>query len=429
MKDFFKNVFATVVGIIVFTLIVGIIGVMSIVGMVASTSATTNVDDNSVLVLDLDGTVEERAESDMLGSIMGESSAALGLEDMLNAIRKAKESDKIKGIYIEAGMFSADAPASTQALRKALVDFKKSGKWIVAYGDQYTQSTYYLASVADKVWLNPSGMIDWRGFGSTPYYLKDAMEKFGVKMQLAKVGSYKSAPEMFTDNKMSEPNREQITRYITGIWETYLKDMTIRKRFPVVLDDARRAFAHYLEHMNGGRPFVLAGFSQGGQIVVELLKEMPDSIAQRMVAAYVLGWKISEEELAKYPVIQPAQRSDDTGVTVCYNSVSSPEAASELVSGGNVVAINPVNWRTDSTPAILHDSLTVRLDQATKLLIVSGYDRVDYDTTFFRPGCYHTFEIRWYSDRLRENMETRTRVWLQENGLEESGDWVIPTAA
>ena len=211
--------------------------------------------------------------------------------------------------------------------------------------------------------------------------------------------------------------------------ETYLKDKTIQKRFPVALDDARRAFAHYLEHMNDGRPFVLAGFSQGGQIVVELLKEMPDSIAQRMIAAYVLGWKISEEELAKYPVIRPAQRSDDTGVTVCYNSVSSPEAASELVSGGNAVAINPVNWRTDSTPAIMHDTLTVRLDQATKLLIVSGYDRVDYDTSFFRPGCYHTFEIRWYSDYLRENIEERTRAWMEENGREESGDGVIPAAA
>ena len=145
MKDFFKNVLATVVGIIVFTLIVGIIGVMSIVGMVASTSATTNVADNSVLVLDLDGIMEERGDGDVVSSLMNGGSSALGLDEILNAIRKAKESDKIKGIYIEAGMFSPDSPASVQALRKALVDFKKSGKWIVAYGDQYLQSTYYLA--------------------------------------------------------------------------------------------------------------------------------------------------------------------------------------------------------------------------------------------------------------------------------------------
>lgn len=197
--------------------------------------------------------------------------------------------------------------------------------------------------------------------------------------------------------------------------ETYADMKALRRRFPVALDDARRAFRYYLANTNGGRPFVLAGFSQGGQIVVELLKEMPDSIARRMVAAYVLGWKISGEEMEKYPAIRPAQRSDDTGVTICYNSVRRPEDASDLVSGGNAVAINPVNWRTDSTPAVMHDTLTVTLDPATKLLLVDGYDKVDYDTSFFKPGCYHTFEIRWYSDQLLQNIEERTLAWLAEN--------------
>ena len=205
--------------------------------------------------------------------------------------------------------------------------------------------------------------------------------------------------------------------------ETYKEEKLIRERFPVALDDARNAFAHCLRHLNCGRPFVLAGYSQGGQIVVELLKEMSDSVAQRMIAAYVIGWKVTEDELEKYPVIRPAQGPDDTGVTVCYNSVRRREDASELVSGGNAVAINPVNWR----PAILHDSLRVVLDPGSKLLLVDGYDRFDYDTTFFRPGCYHTFEIRWYSDCLRENIERRTRAWLEANG--QSGDRVIPAAA
>ena len=197
--------------------------------------------------------------------------------------------------------------------------------------------------------------------------------------------------------------------------ETYRDMKDVCRRFPVAMGDARKAFNHYLKHINDGRPFVLVGFSQGAQVVVELLKEMPDSIARRMVAAYVLGWKITKEELAKYPGIKPAQRSDDTGVTVCYNSVRRPEDASELVSGGNAVAINPVNWRTDSTPAIMHDTLTVTLDQTTKLLLVSGYDRVDYDTSFFNEGCYHTFEIRWYSDFLLRNIEERTSAWLDAN--------------
>lgn len=211
--------------------------------------------------------------------------------------------------------------------------------------------------------------------------------------------------------------------------ETYTDSELVERRFPVALDDVRRAFDHYLKHINRGRPFVLAGFSQGGQIVVELLKEMPEDVAERMVAAYVLGWKITKEELGKYPAIRPAQRADDTGVTICYNSVRNPEDASALVSAGNAVAINPVNWRTDATPAVMHDTLTVSLDPLTKLLLVKGYDVVDYDTSFFNEGCYHTFEIRWYSDFLRENIQERTEAWLKARSEEESGDRVIPAAA
>ena len=197
--------------------------------------------------------------------------------------------------------------------------------------------------------------------------------------------------------------------------DTYRDTALISRRFPVAMEDARDAFQYYLKEINCGRPFVLAGFSQGGQIVSELLKEMPDSVAQRMVAAYVLGWKITEEELAGHPAIRPAQGSGDTGVTICYNSVRRPEDASALVSEGNVVAINPVNWRTDATPAVMHDTLTVTLDPATRLLLVDGYDRVDYDTSFFNEGCYHTFEIRWYSDFLRANIMERCAAWFRQH--------------
>ena len=229
MKNFFLNVLATVVGILVFLLLIGFFGVMSIVGMVASTDATTKVKDNSVLVLKMDGSLEERAEDNIMTQLSGVVGQTIGLEETLNAIKKAKENDNVKGIYIEGGMFSG-IPASTQELRDALVDFKKSGKWIVAYADQYSQSSYYLASVADKIWLNPQGMVDWHGLASQPYYLKDLLEKFGVKVQLAKVGAYKSAPETYTSDHMSEPNREQITAYITGIWDTMLNDVSASRK-------------------------------------------------------------------------------------------------------------------------------------------------------------------------------------------------------
>lgn len=229
MKNFFLNVLATVVGILVFLLLIGFFGVMSIVGMVASSDATTKVKDNSVLVLKMDGSLEERAEDNIMSQLSGVVGQTIGLEETLNAIKKAKENDNVKGIYIEGGMFSG-IPASTQELRDALVDFKKSGKWIVAYADQYSQSSYYLASVADKIWLNPQGMVDWHGLASQPYYLKDLLEKFGVKVQLAKVGAYKSAPETYTSDHMSEPNREQITAYITGIWDTMLNDVSASRK-------------------------------------------------------------------------------------------------------------------------------------------------------------------------------------------------------
>ena len=194
--------------------------------------------------------------------------------------------------------------------------------------------------------------------------------------------------------------------------ETYSDSVLIDKRFPVAMDDVRRAFRHYVDHLSGGRPFVLAGFSQGAQIALELLKEMPDSLRPRMVAAYIMGWKITEEELASAPAIRPAQRSDDTGVTICDNSVREPADANPMVSGDNVVAINPVNWCTDATPAVLFDSLTVTLDPSSHLLLVDGYDGNDNVLPpYFGDGCYHTFEIRWYSDALRQNIAERCEAY------------------
>ena len=220
-----KQAFATVVGILIFTVAMGIIGVISILGMVASTDSTPKVADNSVLVLNLNGVMQERSEDDIYGFLTGGEMSSLGLDDLAEAIDKAKTDDNVKGIYIEAGMFAPDGPASVQALREKLVEFKKSGKWIVAYGDQYTQSAYWLCSVADKVIVNPEGMIDWHGLCTETMYFKDLMAKFGVKMQIAKVGKFKSAVEPFFADKMSDANREQISVYLNGIWGNIVKDV------------------------------------------------------------------------------------------------------------------------------------------------------------------------------------------------------------
>lgn len=219
MKDFFKNVLATAVGVLLVGFITGFFMVVSLVGMALSQSETAPVADNSVLVLRLTGSLSERANDDVLASLFGDRIPKLGLATMTEAIRQAKESDKVEGIYIEAGAFAPDSYASLAAIRRELEEFRKAGKWIVAYGDSYTQGAYYLASVADKVYLNPQGQVDWHGLGSEPVFVKDLLAKLNVRMQVAKVGTYKSATEMFTGEKMSDADRQQTTAYLTGIWQ------------------------------------------------------------------------------------------------------------------------------------------------------------------------------------------------------------------
>ena len=212
MKDFFKNVFATFVGIFLFVLV---------------------IENNSVLVINLSGPLSERSDKNVMAEFIGNVASGVSLEDVLSGIEKAKTNKNIKGIYIEAGAFAPNSYASLQEIREALIDFKKSHKWIVAYGDSYTQSSYYLASVANDVYLNPQGMLDWHGLSSQRIYLKDMLAKFGVKMQVSKVGTYKSATEMFTEEKMSDADRQQTSTYLNGIWKYLLKGVSESRNIPI----------------------------------------------------------------------------------------------------------------------------------------------------------------------------------------------------
>ena len=217
MKDFIKNVLATMVGMFGFFIVMGVIGMMSIIGMIASGNAAQNVEKNSVFVLNLSGTISEQGSENPLSMFTGENSLNSGLNDILSSIKKAKANDDIKGIYIEAGALAANY-ATLQEIRNALDDFRKSGKWIVAYGDFYTQGAYYVASVADKVYINPKGIVDWHGIGAQTMFYKDFMAKFGVKWEVVKVGTFKSATETFTEEKMSDANRLQTKTFIDGTW-------------------------------------------------------------------------------------------------------------------------------------------------------------------------------------------------------------------
>jgi len=254
----------------------------------------------------------------------------IGLNDIISAIQKAKDNDHIKGIYLEAGLFSIDSPASSHAIREALLDFKKSGKWIVAYGDSYTQTTYYICSAADKVFMNPQGMVDWHGLAAQPYFLKDLLAKFGVKYQLCKVGKYKSAPEQMTADKMSDPNREQVTAYINGIWNVMLKEVSDSRKIPV---DSLNAYADRMVALAEQKDMVTMKFVDKllytnevkGEIKTMLKIDSDDDIKQLTVTDMkgVEGKEQNGEKIAVY---------------YAYGEIVDSETTSMLAQEHNIVA-------------------------------------------------------------------------------------------
>ena len=230
MKDFLKIMVASAVGFLIAQILIGILATIMFIGMAGSALSTMstekfNLQNNSVLNLRLDGTIVERlAEPDPFTSMLSSQyPSAMGLNDIVGAIRKAKSNDNIKGIYIDSRMVHASM-ATLAEIREELLDFKESGKFMVSYADSYTQTGYYLASVADKVAINPQGMLDLHGLSSTPIFFKDALDKLGIEMQIFKVGTYKSAVEPFTQNEMSEANRQQVTSYLNDAWSFLRSD-------------------------------------------------------------------------------------------------------------------------------------------------------------------------------------------------------------
>lgn len=232
MKDFLKFTLATVTGIIVSGVILFFISILVFFSIVSSSESETQVRKNSIMMLDLNGALVERSQENPFDFFMQDDYKTYGLDDILSSIKKAKENDDIKGIYIQASSLGAGF-ASLEEIRNALKDFKESGKFIVAYGDAYTQSLYYLSSVADKVLLNPQGMVEWRGLAATPMFFKDLLEKIGVEMQVFKVGTYKSAVEPFISTEMSPANREQVNAYLSSIWGRVTGDIAESRKMTV----------------------------------------------------------------------------------------------------------------------------------------------------------------------------------------------------
>ena len=256
MKDFIKYTMATVVGLVLVSIIMGILTFVSMAGMIASEGMSSPIEKKSVLRITLKGSITERAgEENPLSKLGGETTQQIALDQALQALEKAAKNDKIEGIYMEGGILSA-YPAEVQELRQALLKFKKSGKWIIAYADTYSRSAYYLCSVADKVYLNPIGMLDWSGLSSNPMFFTGLMKKLGIKMQVFKVGTYKSAVEPYIAEQMSDANREQVSSYQQSIWNNMLTDVAKSRKTTA---EALNSLADSLTILSGPEASVKGG--------------------------------------------------------------------------------------------------------------------------------------------------------------------------
>ena len=333
MKQFFKMTLATVCGIAIFLLITGFFLVISLVGMLASDSASKKVKENSVFVLQLNGTVTEQSEEDSpLNTIMGMGGmSAMGLDDLISSIRKAKDNDDIKGIYLEGGTVGFDAPATAQQLRDALKDFKQSGKWIVAYADQYLQASYYVATVADKIYLNDHGMIDFKGLGGKGEYYKGLYDKLGVKYMVAKVGKYKSYVESNTLTGMSDYDREQRTAYLNGIWNYWLKEMA----------EGRKVKAEDLNQL--ANDSVMAFACTDDYVKAKLIDKVlfPEEIKAEIKGRLKLGKDDAIEQLTLSDMLNVKSKKstdgDKVAIYYAYGSIVDSETMNLLDGGGHCI--------------------------------------------------------------------------------------------
>ena len=333
MKQFLKMTLATICGIVILGLVMTLFFVISLVGMVASDSAKTKVKENSVFVLKFNGSISERAAEgtpfdDLLGLGAGE---AVGLDDLLASIRKAKAEENIKGIYIEGGEMTFDSPATAQQVRDALKDFKSSGKWIVAYASDYAQASYYVATVADKIYLNGEGIIDLRGLGGKGEYYKGLYDKLGVKYLCAKVGKYKSYVESNTLTGMSDYDREQREAYLNGIWNYWLKEMAEGRK--IKAEELNQLVNDHLLAFTACEDYVKA------KLVDKIM--FPEEIKDEIKGRLKLDKDDDVNQLSLADMLNVKTKKKDKGdeiaVYYAYGSIVDNEAMNMLDGGGHCI--------------------------------------------------------------------------------------------
>ena len=264
MKHFLFSFLGSLAALWVTAILAGIVGIIFFIAAVigAAGSEKLEVKEHSVLLLDLSGEITDRpAPVDIMSRITGQSSdRCLPLNQIVASLRAAADDNRIDGLYIKANGASMGL-AQANSVTAAIADFKKSGKWVIAYGDTYTQSNYLVSSLADSVLVNPIGMIDIHGLESTTMYFKNLLEKVGVEVQVVKVGTYKSAVEPFLLSNISEANREQQTAYLGAIWKNVATTITEGRKLPS--DSAVNAWADAFAMTQTGEWYLENGIVDG----------------------------------------------------------------------------------------------------------------------------------------------------------------------
>lgn len=335
MKSFLKYTLASLLALVLFVVVSTIISLVSLAGMMATDGMTASVKENTVLRINLGGVLGEQSQDMPFASLLGGKQESVpGLQTLTEAIKRAEANKKVKGIYLENAVLSG-TPATVQELREALVEFKKSGKFIIAYSDNYSQSGYYISSVADKIMLNPEGIIDWHGLASELMFFKDALAKVGVKMQVFKVGTFKSAVEPFTSTEMSEANREQVTSYLNGIWQQMLADVSTSRNISIdklntMADEyvglhpasytVDANLADTLTYMDGVKAYLK------GKMGLDEDKSLTFISPQEMAMAEVPEYKEEEDEIAIYYAVGDIVQSANG-----MSSGNSPQIVGEKV--------------------------------------------------------------------------------------------------
>jgi len=313
MKDFLKFMFASMLGFIIVLIVLFFITV----GLIASLASfaekkAVDIDPNTLLLIKLDQPVLDRAPKDPFSLFSSEGfnmEQNPGLDEILKDIEKAKTDSDIKGIYLDFGMVPTGLTILRE-IRQALLDFKTGGKFIIAYGEVYSQSAYYLASIADKVYLNPEGAIEFRGLDAEIMFLKGTLEKLDINMQVIRHGKYKSAVEMFMLDKMSDANREQLNAMVSGMWGTVVSDISSSR---IISQDQLNTIADNLDALDADKALAVKmvdGLMYKDQLLAEL-KSMT-GIGEKD--------KIATVSLAKYTLVPPTVTEKVSGnkIAVIY---------------------------------------------------------------------------------------------------------------